>query len=160
MFPFWNAASHFVPRGFNVREDRRAGRSQAASWALLLAVPKDHAAPLQETHITTPCCACPEGAPLRARAIAARLSTEKPTLLVGRTHTDLDAACLELRAVGRETEACSGDVAEPSTAAAAIELARSRGWYIEHLVCNAGLGKSGLAGDINWSGTWSDGVPY
>jgi NAD(P)-dependent dehydrogenase (short-subunit alcohol dehydrogenase family) len=40
-------------------------------------------------------------------------------------------------------EACPGDVSDSATAGHAVAAARQRGWEVGHLVCNAGIGKSG-----------------
>lgn len=77
------------------------------------------------------------------RAIALRLARDGPVVAVGRAAADLDAACADARAAGGQAVPCVGDVADPATAAAAVERVRANGWRLRHLVCNAGIGKGG-----------------
>lgn len=77
------------------------------------------------------------------RAVAARMAQEGPVVLVGRTVADLEAAASAIAAEGGEAAAVPGDVRDPASAAAALEAARARGWTVRHLVCNAGIGRSG-----------------
>ncbi len=77
------------------------------------------------------------------RAISLRLIQDLPLIVVGRTKTDLDTLCLECAERGGVAAACVGDIADPVTASAAVELAHTYGWTIQHLICNAGMGKSG-----------------
>jgi NAD(P)-dependent dehydrogenase (short-subunit alcohol dehydrogenase family) len=72
-----------------------------------------------------------------------------PVVVVGRTFADLDAACAEAQHAGGQAVPCVGDVANPATAAAAVGLVRSRGWAVGHLVCNAGMGKSGPTAEFD-----------
>jgi NAD(P)-dependent dehydrogenase (short-subunit alcohol dehydrogenase family) len=83
------------------------------------------------------------------RAITLRLARESPVVVVGRTAADLDAACAEALHAGGQAVPCVGDIADPATAAAAVGLARSRGWAVRHLVCNAGMGKSGPTAEFD-----------
>ena len=77
------------------------------------------------------------------RAISLRLIQDLPLIVGGRTKTDLDSLCLECAERGGVAAACVGDIADPATASAAVELAHSYGWTIQHLICKAGMGKSG-----------------
>jgi NAD(P)-dependent dehydrogenase (short-subunit alcohol dehydrogenase family) len=77
------------------------------------------------------------------REIALRLGREVAVLVVGRTGLDLDSVCDQIRRVGGLAATCAGDVANPATATAAAAQIRSLGWSLEHLVCNAGIGKTG-----------------
>jgi NAD(P)-dependent dehydrogenase (short-subunit alcohol dehydrogenase family) len=71
------------------------------------------------------------------------LAREAPVIVVGRTPEDLERAVGEARQNGGQAVACPGDVAAPETAGRAAALARQQGWWCRHLVCNAGVGKSG-----------------
>jgi len=66
-----------------------------------------------------------------------------PVVVVARTDEDLTAVGQEIQTGGGLSAACKGDVADAATAAQAVRLADERGWWINHLVCNAGIGKSG-----------------
>ncbi|MBS2010009.1 MAG: SDR family NAD(P)-dependent oxidoreductase [Cyanobacteria bacterium SZAS TMP-1] len=77
------------------------------------------------------------------RAIALRMSALTSVIVVGRTEADLLAVCAEIQALGGQAAHCVGDVADPGTAQATIDLAASHGWTIRNLVCNAGIGKGG-----------------
>jgi NAD(P)-dependent dehydrogenase (short-subunit alcohol dehydrogenase family) len=83
------------------------------------------------------------------RAITLRLARESPVVVVGRTPADLNAVCAEAQDSGGEAAPCIGDIADPATAAAAVGLVRSRGWVVQHLVCNAGMGKSGPTAEFD-----------
>lgn len=78
------------------------------------------------------------------KAIALRLGRAQPVLVVGRTESDLRQVCAEIVAAGGTAAACVGDVADPATAASALAVLRANGWSLRHLVCNAGIGKSGV----------------
>lgn len=77
------------------------------------------------------------------RAITLRLLRDSAVVVVGRSAADLDAVCADGHRAGGQALPCIGDVADPVIAAAVIDLVRSRGWALGHLVCNAGLGKGG-----------------
>jgi 3-hydroxybutyrate dehydrogenase len=77
------------------------------------------------------------------RAIALRMSRLTAVLVVGRTQSDLEAVCDQIKTLGGAADYCVGDVADQATAAAAVDKARERGWTIRNLVCNAGIGKGG-----------------
>jgi NAD(P)-dependent dehydrogenase (short-subunit alcohol dehydrogenase family) len=77
------------------------------------------------------------------RAITLQLVRVLPVVVVGRTAAELDSACAEAQQAGGQAVPCVGDVADPATATAALGLVRSSGWVVGHLVCNAGMGKSG-----------------
>src|SRR5687767_9296188 len=77
------------------------------------------------------------------RAIALRLARSRPVVVVGRGRESLDDLAREIEAVGSQCLVCAGDVADRATAQLAVAAARERGWWIEHLVCNAGVGKGG-----------------
>jgi len=76
------------------------------------------------------------------RAITRRLALDHAVVVVGRTEADLLEVCAEVAAAGGEALPCVGDVADPATAAAALAIVSARGWSLQHLVCNAGIGKS------------------
>jgi 3-hydroxybutyrate dehydrogenase len=77
------------------------------------------------------------------RAIALRLAATAPVIVVGRTQPDLALICAEIVRGGGKAEACPGDISDAKTAGRAVAVARERGWEVGHLVCNAGIGKSG-----------------
>ncbi|HTM68838.1 MAG TPA: SDR family oxidoreductase [Candidatus Binatia bacterium] len=77
------------------------------------------------------------------RAVALRMAAEGPVVIVGRTAADLASAAEAIAAAGGDVAVVQGDVRDPGTAAAAVEAARSRGWTVRALVCNAGIGRSG-----------------
>jgi meso-butanediol dehydrogenase/(S,S)-butanediol dehydrogenase/diacetyl reductase len=83
------------------------------------------------------------------RAITLRLARESPVVVVGRTIAELDSACAEAHHSGGQAVPCVGDVADPATATAALDLVRSHEWVVRHLVCNAGMGKSGATADFD-----------
>jgi NAD(P)-dependent dehydrogenase (short-subunit alcohol dehydrogenase family) len=83
------------------------------------------------------------------RAITLRLVRESPVVVVGRTPEDLEAVCAEARHAGREAVPYVGDIADPATAAGLVGLVRSHGWVVQHLVCNAGIGKSGPTAEFD-----------
>jgi NAD(P)-dependent dehydrogenase (short-subunit alcohol dehydrogenase family)/NH3-dependent NAD+ synthetase len=87
------------------------------------------------------------------RAIALRMARETAVIVVGRTADDLASTCSEIRSLGGDAAYLVGDVADATTAAAAVALARERGWSIANLVCNAGIAKGGPL--VNFSSeTW------
>jgi len=77
------------------------------------------------------------------RAIATRLAQAMPVIVVGRTESDLLSICAEIEQRGGLAASCSGNVSDPTTAQRAVQMAGERGWALRHLVCNAGIGKSG-----------------
>jgi NAD(P)-dependent dehydrogenase (short-subunit alcohol dehydrogenase family) len=77
------------------------------------------------------------------RAITLRLARTAPILVVGRTPDDLARVATEIKRGGGLAAYFAGDVADPDTASSAVELARRQGWWCRHLVCNAGIGRSG-----------------
>ena len=77
------------------------------------------------------------------KAIALKLASAQAVVLVGRTEPDLRQVCAEIAAGGGTAVYCTGDVSDPSTATSAMTLLRAQGWSLQHLVCNAGVGKSG-----------------
>jgi len=77
------------------------------------------------------------------RAITLRLARDTPVVAVGRTLSDLESVCDEVTRGGGLAVPCAGDISELETAASAVDLVRSQGWSVGHLVCNAGIGKSG-----------------
>lgn len=76
------------------------------------------------------------------RVIALRLASEYRVLVVGRTETDLEAACAAISAAGGEASYVVGDVSKPEAAEAALAKAAELGWNVTRLACNAGIGKS------------------
>jgi NAD(P)-dependent dehydrogenase (short-subunit alcohol dehydrogenase family) len=62
---------------------------------------------------------------------------------VGRTQADLDSTAQEAAQAGHDIELCGGNIADAAVAERAVLVAESRGWWVQHLVCNAGMGKSG-----------------
>lgn len=77
------------------------------------------------------------------RAITSYLARQQPVVIVGRNTTDLVSTCHDIQAKGGRAIACTGDITDPTTAQRAIIAATEQGWWIAHLVCNAGIGKSG-----------------
>jgi 3-hydroxybutyrate dehydrogenase len=77
------------------------------------------------------------------RAIALRMSRLTSVLIVGRTTSDLEAVCKEIRLRGGSADYCVGDVGLEGTAALALSKVREHGWTVRNLVCNAGIGKRG-----------------
>ena len=77
------------------------------------------------------------------RAITLRLAREQALVVVGRTEADLSQVCAEVLANGGLALPCVGDVTDPGTAAAALALVQAHSLSLKHLVCNAGIGKSG-----------------
>jgi NAD(P)-dependent dehydrogenase (short-subunit alcohol dehydrogenase family) len=77
------------------------------------------------------------------RAITLRLARTSPVVVVGRDRETLASVCAEVAGLGGDAVPCAGDVADVGTARRAVETARDRGWAVGHLVCNAGIGKSG-----------------
>ena len=83
------------------------------------------------------------------RAIARRLSSVGPVVVVGRSADDLASVCTEIDAAGGVAVPCIGDVANPSTARNTVSVAQSRGWFVRHLICNAGIGKGGPTSEFD-----------
>jgi NAD(P)-dependent dehydrogenase (short-subunit alcohol dehydrogenase family) len=83
------------------------------------------------------------------RAIARRLSNLGPVVVVGRTAGDLDTICTEINAGGGAAAPCTGDIANLDTARNAVAVAQSRGWFVRHLICNAGIGKGGPTAEFD-----------
>ena len=79
------------------------------------------------------------------RAITLSLARDQALVVVGRTEADLRQVCAEVLANGGLALPCVGDVADPGTANAALALVQAQGWSLKHLVCNAGIGKSGAS---------------
>lgn len=77
------------------------------------------------------------------RAIALRIAVETNVIVIGRTETDLVSVCRDIEGKGGHADYCVGNVADPATATAAVDLSKKSGWTIRNLVCNAGFGKSG-----------------
>jgi NAD(P)-dependent dehydrogenase (short-subunit alcohol dehydrogenase family) len=77
------------------------------------------------------------------RSIALRLAKETAVLVIGRTASDLESVCAEIRASGGVADYLVGDVSDPATAQHCLQKVSERGWTIRHLVCNAGIGKGG-----------------
>jgi 3-hydroxybutyrate dehydrogenase len=88
------------------------------------------------------------------KAIATRLAGAQAVVVVGRTEADLRQVCAEIAAMGGMAVPCAGDVADPTTAISALSLLRAQGWSLGHLVCNAGIGKSGATESLD-SGAWT-----
>jgi len=77
------------------------------------------------------------------RAITLRLARDRPVVVVGRTLCDLESICAEVSRCGGLAIPCAGDITDVETAVNAVNLIGSRGWSVGHLICNAGIGKSG-----------------
>lgn len=77
------------------------------------------------------------------RAAALRLAQEMPIALVGLTEAHLAEAAEAIRAAGGRAVIAAGDVADPRTAAQAVDAAHAEGWKIGALVSSAGIGKGG-----------------
>lgn len=76
------------------------------------------------------------------KSIALRLAQIGPVVAVSRSASELDSLCQEISATGGTAAPLVGDVADPETAQRTISLVQSRGWTLQNLVCNAGIGKS------------------
>jgi NAD(P)-dependent dehydrogenase (short-subunit alcohol dehydrogenase family) len=87
------------------------------------------------------------------RSITLRLAREQPVVVVGRTESDLQQICNEVELAGGTAIACVGDIADRQVALDAVASAHDRGWSIQHLVCNAGIGKSGSTAEFD-PGLW------
>jgi NAD(P)-dependent dehydrogenase (short-subunit alcohol dehydrogenase family) len=96
-----------------------------------------------------PCSIVTGGGRGIGQAIARRLSKLGPVVIVGRTANHLNAICSEINASSGVAVPCAGDIANPDTARSAIALAQSRGWFVRHLVCNAGIGKGGPTAEFD-----------
>jgi len=83
------------------------------------------------------------------KAIALKLTTAQAVVLVGRTETDLQQVCAQIVASGGTAVYCVGDVADPATATSSVAILRAQGWTLRHLVCNAGIGKSGATESLD-----------
>jgi NAD(P)-dependent dehydrogenase (short-subunit alcohol dehydrogenase family) len=88
------------------------------------------------------------------RSITLRLARESAVIPVGRNQADLMATCETVIAAGGEAIPSVGDVADPTTAERAVQLAREKGWAIRNLICNAGMGQSGPTHTFD-STTWT-----
>jgi len=77
------------------------------------------------------------------RAISIRLARSMPVIVVGRTESDLDAVCTECDQNNGIAIPIVGDISDRRTSHRAVALVKSRGWELQHVVCNAGIGKSG-----------------
>ena len=76
-------------------------------------------------------------------AIAVRLASVMPVMLVGRSSADLQEARQTIQHSGGEAISFTGDVARPSTARRCVERLHNRGYTVRHLICSAGIGKAG-----------------
>ncbi|HET7844837.1 MAG TPA: SDR family oxidoreductase [Xanthomonadales bacterium] len=83
------------------------------------------------------------------RAIALRLAQDGPVVLVGRSEADLADTVAAIAAQGGNAIACAGDVADPATAQRALAAIAAHGWTLHHLVCNAGIGRSGATDAVD-----------
>lgn len=83
------------------------------------------------------------------RAITLRLARDGPVVAVGRDLANLESVCRDVQASGGTAVACAGDVADPATAARALELVAERGWELANLICNAGMGKGGATHEFD-----------
>ena len=99
------------------------------------------------------------------RAITVRLAREGPVVAVGQTSAHLESVAEECSLTGAVVVPCVGDIRDPATATAAVQVVRDHGWALGHLVCNAGMGKSGSTEaipldlwrqifDVNFHGTF------
>lgn len=88
------------------------------------------------------------------KAIALKLAGEQAVVVVGRTESDLRQVCAEIAATGGTAVPCVGDVANPDTAARALHVLREQNWSLRHLICNAGIGKSGATETLE-SSAWT-----
>lgn len=82
------------------------------------------------------------------RAIALRMSKLTSVLIVGRTATDLEDVCAEIKLRGGNADYCVGDVSQLSTAQLARAKVQEHGWTVRNLVCNAGIAKGGPIGSF------------
>lgn len=77
------------------------------------------------------------------RAIALRMARETAVIAVGRTASELETLRDEIRKQSGLADFVAGDVSDPATAEATMALAKTNGWTVRNLVCNAGIGKGG-----------------
>src|SRR5277367_1026218 len=77
------------------------------------------------------------------KAIAIRLAPVMPVILVGRNRDDLSATCNIIGSAGGTAIGFVGDVARPSTARKVLERLHKHGFTARHLICSAGIGKTG-----------------
>lgn len=89
------------------------------------------------------------------RAIAKRMASLTPVLVVGRTQSDLESVCTEITAGGGVADFFVGDVSDPATATAAVAQLAAKGLSVGNLVCNAGIGTSGAAHTMDQK-AWKD----
>lgn len=89
------------------------------------------------------------------RVIAMRLAREYNILIIARTESDLINTCETVRLQGGNADYIVGDVKHPETAERVIDKLRSLNWSVSTLICNAGIGKSSRAHEID-NDTWDD----
>lgn len=89
------------------------------------------------------------------RAIALAMGRGGPLVLVGRTESDLHSTAAMVESSGGRCVVVPGDVRDAAVADRARRAAEERGWHVEHLVCNAGIGKGGALKDAEPS-MWRD----
>ncbi len=83
------------------------------------------------------------------RQITTRLSEFRPVLIVGRNASDLQSISDECCALGRSVAFVAGSIDETSTCDAVKNFLHENNYYVEHLVCNAGIGKTGATADFD-----------
>lgn len=84
-----------------------------------------------------------------------KLAGVQAVVVVGRTESDLRQVCAEIAAMGGTAVACVGDVANPlNLRLRTPNVLRAQGWTPRHLVCNAGIGKSGATEALE-SSAWT-----
>lgn len=89
------------------------------------------------------------------RAIATRLALDRPVILVGRDNTALLDTKRLIETRGGRAEVVCGDVREGQTIADCEAAIAKLSWQVDLLICNAGVGKSGVTHEIS-DETWED----
>lgn len=82
------------------------------------------------------------------RSIALKMARDTNVMVVGRTRKDLEAVCAEINASGGQADYCVGDVSWPAIADEVARKCAEKGWAIQNLICNAGIGQSSAAADF------------
>lgn len=89
------------------------------------------------------------------RAIAKRLALDQPVILVGRNNAALLDTKRLIETQGGRAEVVCGDVRKTQTIADCKATLSQLLWKVDILICNAGVGKSGITHEIS-DETWED----